>query len=123
MIFFHIVDDFYLQGILAKLKQRDFWEKNAPDPLYKNDYKIALFIHGFSWSFMVNVPVFVYLFYYGLATNPVLYACCVAVLVHGIIHSSIDNLKANKRSTNLIIDQAMHMIQILYIWIPIALMH
>ena len=32
MIFLHIVDDYYLQGILASMKQRGWWEKNAPRP-------------------------------------------------------------------------------------------
>lgn len=38
MIFFHIVDDYYLQGWLAHTKQKSWWEKNAPDELYKHDY-------------------------------------------------------------------------------------
>ena len=40
MIFCHIVDDYYLQGWLASAKQKSWWETNAPDELYKNDYKI-----------------------------------------------------------------------------------
>ena len=38
MIFCHIVDDYYLQGKLASMKQKSWWEKNAPDRLYKYDY-------------------------------------------------------------------------------------
>ena len=38
MLFCHIVDDYYLQGWLASAKQKSWWEKNAPDELYKNDY-------------------------------------------------------------------------------------
>jgi hypothetical protein len=34
MFFCHIIDDFYLQGILAQLKQHKFWEENAPQKLY-----------------------------------------------------------------------------------------
>ena len=30
MIFLHIVDDFYLQGVLAKFKQKDWWKENYP---------------------------------------------------------------------------------------------
>ena len=29
MIFLHIVDDYYLQGVLAKMKQRKWWEDNG----------------------------------------------------------------------------------------------
>lgn len=38
MIFCHIVDDYYLQGWLASAKQKSWWEKNAPEKLYKYDY-------------------------------------------------------------------------------------
>ncbi len=39
MIFCHIVDDYYLQGILAKMKQKMWWKENAPDNIhYKYDY-------------------------------------------------------------------------------------
>ena len=38
MIFCHIVDDYYSQGILASMKQKEWWIKNAPDKQYKYDY-------------------------------------------------------------------------------------
>ena len=41
MLFAHIVDDYYLQGWLASVKQKKWWEKNAPDKLYKFDYFIT----------------------------------------------------------------------------------
>ncbi len=44
MIFLHIVDDYYLQGILASMKQKSWWEENAPQRLYKYDYIVALTI-------------------------------------------------------------------------------
>lgn len=47
MIFCHIVDDYYLQGWLASAKQKEWWSKNAPNPLYKYDYIMALFMHSF----------------------------------------------------------------------------
>lgn len=56
MIFCHIVDDYYLQGWLASAKQKSWWEKNAPEKLYKYDYLAALFMHSFSWSFMIMLP-------------------------------------------------------------------
>ena len=61
MVFMHIVDDFYLQGILANMKQKSWWEKNAPQEMYKNDYLMALIIHGYSWSFMIHLPIMVFL--------------------------------------------------------------
>lgn len=57
MLFCHIVDDYYLQGWLASAKQKSWWEKNAPNPLYKNDYIVALYEHAFSWTCMVHIPL------------------------------------------------------------------
>ena len=50
MIFLHIIDDYCLQApCLCDLKQKSFWEKNAPQKLYKNDYLCALLMHSLSW--------------------------------------------------------------------------
>ena len=65
MIFCHIVDDYYLQGILASMKQRQWWKENAPNKMYEHDYIVALIMHAFSWSFMISIPLqklFGYLF-------------------------------------------------------------
>lgn len=107
MLFCHIVDDYYLQGILASLKQRSWWEKNAPDSLYKHDYIMALFMHSASWSFMIMLPL---LFYCGFAP-PVSFA--VMWVSNTVIHGIVDDLKANKRKINLIHDQCIHLIQII----------
>jgi hypothetical protein len=60
MLFFHIADDYYLQGFLASAKQKSWWEKNYPNPLYKNDYIIALVEHAFSWTVMIHIPIIIY---------------------------------------------------------------
>jgi hypothetical protein len=104
MIMAHIVDDFYLQGILAKLKQRSFW-KDHPNELYKYDYVVALFIHGLSWSFMILLPIAL-LQYHNYAV------LCLIWILNALIHSFIDDLKANKLKINLITDQILHFIQI-----------
>lgn len=107
MLFLHIVDDYYLQGILASMKQREWWKANAPAKLFENDYQMALAMHGFSWTFMVMLPIAAYasfnpgpLFYFLFSLN-------------WVLHSSIDHLKANLRKINLITDQAIHIVQIL----------
>ena len=56
MIFCHLIDDYKLQGILAKMKQRQWWKENANKYMYRNDYKVALIEHAFSWSFMITLP-------------------------------------------------------------------
>lgn len=113
MIFLHIVDDYYLQGILAQMKQRSWWEKNAPDSLYKNDYRIALAMHAFSWTFMVMLPVAVCILL-GYNIHPVCYF--VFFVGNCILHAFTDNEKANKKSINLIADQVTHLTQIAITW-------
>ena len=113
MLFLHIVDDYYLQGVLAKLKQKSFWEENYPDPQYKNDYVIALLEHGFSWTFMVMLPALVWMFYYN-DFHPWLYALYFALNM--ILHASIDNNKANLKIINLWQDQLWHFCQVVVIW-------
>lgn len=111
MIFFHIVDDYYLQGWLASAKQKLWWEKNAPDELYKHDYIMALFMHSFSWSFMVMLIPTIYVIVFGGAWYPILF------LGNILVHMTIDDMKANKRKINLIQDQSIHMMQIVWTWL------
>lgn len=107
MIFLHIVDDYYLQGILANLKQRQWWRNNAPDPLYKYDWLVALIMHSISWSFSVMFPIALY------NRFDVEASFLLAFIINAIIHAIIDNLKANQLKINLIADQCAHMAQIL----------
>lgn len=115
MIFMHIVDDYYLQGILASMKQKSWWEKNAPDPLYKNDYKMALVEHAFSWSFMMMLPVVVYTVI--IAAMPSVWLILIIFVTNVILHAIVDNAKANKRIINLVDDQTCHFIQIFITWL------
>lgn len=109
MIFAHIVDDYYLQGILASLKQKSWWEnqKNYKQ-MYKYDYIVALIMHAFSWSFMVSLPIL----YLGLTKW-----ITVAIILNTIIHGIVDDLKANKHKINLIVDQFIHIVQIVITWV------
>ena len=106
MIFCHIVDDYYLQGWLASAKQKKYWQENAPEKLYKYDYKWALIMHSFSWAFMIMLPIA-----YSLSFN-INIAFLIAFVVNVTIHAITDDLKANKRKINLWEDQIIHLIQI-----------
>ena len=109
MIFCHIFDDYVLQGILAQLKQRSWWEENAPEEMYKMDYYAALAMHGMSWAFMVMLPVAIY---YGFNVGFGFVMCFVA---NAILHASVDDMKANMKKINLLVDQGLHMLQIILI--------
>ena len=115
MILFHIIDDFVLQPIcLSKLKQKSFWqEQNLYNNLYKNDYLASLMTHGLSWSAMVHIPIM------HLFNEQHQLALLLSFLIHAMIHAFIDNQKANKKTINLIIDQTLHLIQIILIFINI----
>jgi hypothetical protein len=116
MIFCHIVDDYYLQGWLASAKQKKWWIENAPNELYKNDYKAALLVHSFSWAFSINLPVLVYALFFQILPTIIL-PYFVLLVVNMIIHCIVDNLKANKLEINLIADQSIHLCQILISWV------
>ena len=114
MLFCHIVDDYYLQGWLASAKQKKWWEQNASNPLYKNDYIMALVEHAFSWSFMIHIPIIVYSVICGLQLNILLFITIFTV--NWLIHTVTDNAKANLMKINLIQDQWIHIVQIFVTW-------
>ena len=121
MLFAHIVDDFYLQGILASMKQQNWWIDNAPKiddeqerrryaRMYCFDYIPALVCHALSWAVMITLPIL-----FATAWNPH-WAVYVMLGVNLVIHAVVDDLKANKRKINLVIDQSIHFAQIVVTW-------
>ena len=113
MFFMHIVDDYYLQGVLAKLKQKSWWIKQPEyKPLYKHDYMIALFEHAFSWAFCIHIPLIAYILYCHGVNFDWGYVVCT-ILINTLFHAMIDDVKANERQINLITDQFLHFVQII----------
>ena len=108
MLFMHVIEDFHVQGILADLKQKRWWTENVKtkgfDHRYDRDYTVGLLAHGFEWSFFVHIPLI-----YFIGFDPIL---LISLSVNAILHSWIDHLKCNLYATNLIEDQAMHIVQI-----------
>jgi len=107
MIFMHIVDDYYLQKILAQMKQKKWWKENAPDRMYKYDYLVALFMHSFSWAFMIMLPIAYTLDFNVTAKFDMIF------VANQFVHGIVDHMKANEFKINLIQDQAIHILQIL----------
>lgn len=111
MFFFHIFDDYYLQGILAQMKQKSWWiNQKEYNSFYKYDYLVALIMHSFSWSFMVHLPIIIY-YYMNNINISVVYL--ILIIIQMIIHIIVDNAKANTKSINLVIDQSIHIAQII----------
>lgn len=117
MIFLHIIDDYKLQaGVLNNLKQKKFWEENAPDELYKYDYIWALIMHSFSWSFMIMLPI---AFKMGFKLD---LSFILMFILNVIIHANTDDMKANRHQINLIQDQLIHIGQIIFTAIILLLL-
>ena len=115
MLFCHIVDDYYLQGFLASAKQKSWWEKNNPNPLYKNDYKMALSEHAFSWTFMIHLPLIIAMVITSKYISITLFLTLFAV--NWVVHIITDDTKANKLKINLVQDQLIHICQIFITWL------
>lgn len=108
MIFMHILDDYKIQaGVLAYLKQKEYWRENAPKKMYRFDYIAALAMHGFSWSFMVMLPIAIVNHF---DVDSVFF---VVLILNAFIHSVVDDLKANRGVLNLCQDQFIHIVQII----------
>ena len=120
MLFSHIVDDFYLQGSLADMKQQRWWQKKCKQQgvmlhqtIYWRDYKVALIEHAFSWTFMVMLtPMMLMIF----SKDVHLAWFLVLFGINWIIHGIVDDLKANKRVLNLVVDQFIHIVQVIVTW-------
>lgn len=142
MIFLHIVDDYYLQGQLANMKQRNWWiaqirhvhtgrRRNSHDEklddseeemlaMYKYDYVVALIVHAFSWAFMIQLPALI-LIMTQKDDKIYTYLYTVMLMFNTFVHAVVDNLKANDRRINLIQDQFCHLMQIILTWFSLIL--
>lgn len=107
MLFNHVLDDYFLQGCLANLKQRSYWIQNAPEKMYQYDHIMALFMHSISWTFMIMLPVAYYVQFNIPFQFVIVFICNV------LLHMVIDDLKANEKKINLCEDQCFHLFQIL----------
>lgn len=112
MFYLHLIDDYVLQGILAQLKQRDFWKTYGEK--YQADYAVALLEHGFMNAFLVHIPIYIWL----CKNEPTIFA---SVLLLGTIHAIIDDWKANDKKINLIQDQFLHIALIIIWWVLFTL--
>jgi len=115
MLYAHIVDDYYHQGILASMKQKQWWEENAPDELYKRDYIVALIEHAFSWSVAIHIPAIVYMYLTGCTVHPFLFV--VLFVGEWLIHAIVDDAKANDHTISLVTDQIIHIFQVIGAWV------
>ena len=114
MFLLHFFADFNLQigARLDKFKQWRWWRKQIPAEKeeewnqYKNDYKVALWIHSFQWALVTCLPLAI--------CSGTIYV--MNVIGHASAHYIVDDMKANHMSISLIGDQVFHAIQVFMIW-------
>ena len=128
MIFLHLFADYQLQGVLARMKQRRWWQSNVPKSAdeapdqskYDNDYKAALLAHSFEWAFLMMLPLLHDIYYkvWDFERESVVAVVAYAALLalNTAQHSIIDHLKANRRTINLVEDQVLHLAQVVATW-------
>ena len=93
MLWCHFVEDYVLQGVLSRMKQKKWWQDNASQSLYKYDYLMALFCHALMWSISIMIPtMFTGNFVWWL------------IPINFAIHFMVDDLKANRSKINLIVE-------------------
>jgi uncharacterized membrane protein YdbT with pleckstrin-like domain len=114
-VLLHLIADYYLQGCLADLKQKKWWDKQLKEmfgPDYKldnhaskylDDYLQALRDHAFMWSILTFLPMM-------LVVGPWTYTAIV--IINALVHAAVDDLKANDMKINLQTDQWLHFLQI-----------
>ena len=129
MILLHIIEDFHLQGILATMKQKSWWEHELIKThkytektwnKYKYDYVISLIVHSLENSIFIVLPIIIDQLIYTFTTNPnnSYFIMWIAyILFNTIVHSYIDDLKCNKLKINLITDQLLHFITIIWLFV------
>lgn len=112
----HYLADFVLQGCLAQMKQRSWWEdtikkhnetheRQLDMDFYRNDWKAALQAHSFYWSVITFLPIM-----FLTSASDIFFASII--VINAVFHTVVDNLKCNEYKLNLVQDQALHNIQI-----------
>jgi len=117
MIECHIIDDFHIQGVLANMKQKQWWKEHAPDKMYERDYIVTLIAHSFSWAFAIHIPCIIYAYICGSPISTLIFLVFLAFFIACvIIHAITDHEKANLHTINLFEDQGIHLFQIIMVW-------
>lgn len=111
ILLLHFIADYTLQGCLANMKQKSWWIEQCKNygfdfDKYKYDYVCSLICHALYWTLITFAPI---IFFSDLSDIG------IAAVAFGnmAIHAIIDHIKANKFCINLIVDQLLHLAQII----------
>lgn len=130
MLLMHYIEDFHLQGCLANLKQKKWWEKQMSNndmhshyalehSIYKNDYKMSLFAHSIENALFVMLPLIVdtLISEYTNHVQNIWILFVPSIILICVSHYFIDDSKANKMKINLVQDQLLHLGFIVFIFL------
>lgn len=123
MVLLHILEDFHLQGILANMKQKSWWQSECiklgityDSSKYRHDHTISLIIHALENSIFITLPLIAD----GLATtfttipnNSFFIGWAFIIFANTVVHAIIDDFKCNSKGINLVVDQILHFIFII----------
>ena len=130
MLLMHYIEDFHLQGCLANLKQKKWWQEQISNndmsshyalehSIYKNDYKMSLFAHSIENALLVMLPMIIDMliseFTHCMQNTWILFTPSTILIC--VSHYLIDDSKANKMKINLVQDQLYHLCVILLIFL------
>lgn len=108
MLLAHSFADFHLQGILADMKQEQWWKKQEGyNSKYQYDYVAALAIHSAECTLWVMMPLM-------LLPHLDLGIFLLLAALNTVVHYLTDNSKANYKDINLVQDQIIHLAQIAF---------
>ena len=116
MIFCHIIADFHIQNsFMANYKQKKEWEGYGKK--YLRDWIPVLAVHAFSWSFFTFLPLLYYVYTKDITFNTL----AGIILLNAIVHFIVDDQKCNRFTINLIVDQGIHIVQMVLTFIGVLL--
>ena len=115
MLLAHFFADFHLQGILADMKQEQWWEQQERyNSKNKYDYLAALVIHSAEWTLWMMMPLM-------LLSHIDLGVFLLLAAFNMVVHSLTDNIKANYKDISLVQDQVIHLAQIAFTYAALVL--
>ena len=115
MMFCNVISNFYIQGSLAQIKQKSWWQDICSvEPRFRNDYKAALIIQSFLWCFFIHIPLILHIRHCDWTYDEK--AFLIVFVVNWVIHTIIDDLKCNGHKFSLVTSQILYLIQVIATW-------
>lgn len=107
MFLMHVIGDSIFQSITLSMKKRKYYWKDYND--YRNYlYIFYLLLHSFIWSTTIHFSLILI-----MGIKIITRMFIISYIINILLHSVIDDMKANRKMIGMIIDQFLHSLQIL----------